>query len=71
MQMALKMADIGHLSAPRELHKMWAARLEDELFLQGDAEKAAGLPISPLMDRTSPKGGVTRSQVIFHRNLGC
>ena len=29
---------------------------------QGDQEKLAGLPISPLMDR-STKGGMTRSQV--------
>lgn len=63
MQMALKMADIGHLAAPREQHKMWACRLEEELFLQGDAEKVIGLTISPLMDRTSPTGGVTKSQV--------
>lgn len=31
-------------------------------MVQGDKEKAAGLPVSPLMDR-SMKGGMTRSQV--------
>ena len=30
--------------------------------LQGDQERAAGLAVSPLMDR-SMKGGMTRSQV--------
>lgn len=30
--------------------------------MQGDMEKAAGLPVSALMDR-SMKGGMTRSQV--------
>ena len=31
-------------------------------MVQGDKEKAVGLPVSPLMDR-SMKGGMTRSQV--------
>jgi hypothetical protein len=37
--------------------------LEEELFRQGDKEKAAGLSVSPLMDRS--KAGVTKSQVGF------
>ena len=35
-------------------------RLEEEFFQQGDKERAAGLPISPLMDRN--KDGVTKAQ---------
>ncbi len=34
-----------------------------EMFRQGDRERAAGMPISPLMDRS--KGGVTKSQTGF------
>ncbi len=34
-----------------------------EFFEQGDTEKAAGLPISPLMDRSKP--GVSKSQPGF------
>ena len=34
-----------------------------EMFRQGDRERALGQPISPLMDRT--KGGVTKSQTGF------
>ena len=34
-----------------------------QFFNQGDCERAAGLPISPLMDRT--KEGITRSQPGF------
>lgn len=71
LQMALKCADIGHLAAAPELHKKWAKRLEEELFLQGDMERERGMPISPLMDRTSPKGGVTRSQVCSKTSLVC
>ena len=58
--MALKCADLGHLTASREVHKKWVNRLESEFFAQGDREREALLPISPLMDRT--KEGVTKSQ---------
>ena len=34
-----------------------------EMFRQGDRERAMGQPVSPLMDRT--KGGVTKSQTGF------
>ena len=63
LQMALKLSDLGHLAASREVHMRWVQALEEEFFLQGDAERAAGLPISPLCDRT--KVGVTKSQVGF------
>ena len=39
----------------------WVGILEQEFFLQGDAEAALGLSISPLCDRNTL--GVTKSQV--------
>ncbi|MEW5307541.1 MAG: hypothetical protein WDW36_009929 [Sanguina aurantia] len=63
IQMALKLADLGHLSAPLHVHLRWVAALEEEFFRQGDAEKACMLPVSPLFDRKLP--GVTKSQVGF------
>ncbi|KAG2497676.1 hypothetical protein HYH03_004414 [Edaphochlamys debaryana] len=63
LQLALKVADIGHLGSELGVHKRWLAALEEEFFLQGDREKALGLPISPLFDRT--KAGVSKSQVGF------
>lgn len=63
LQMALKISDLGHIAAPLALHLKWVAALEQEFFLQGDAERSLGLPISPLCDRT--KEGVTKSQVGF------
>jgi hypothetical protein len=63
LQMALKCADLGHLAAPLGVHLRWVAALEAEFFAQGDAEKAAGLPVSPLCDRN--KQGVTKSQIGF------
>ena len=61
--MALKCSDLGHLTSSPEVHKRWVAQLEEEMFRQGDQERALGQPISPLMDRT--KGGVTKSQTGF------
>ena len=61
--MVLKCADLGHLSSSLEVHSEWVRLLEEEMFLQGDKERALGQPISPLMDRT--KAGVTKSQVGF------
>lgn len=49
--MALKCADLGHLAHKRDVHRRWVMVLEEEMFRQGDKEKAAGLPVSPLMDR--------------------
>lgn len=64
LQMSLKCADLGHWSSERSVHRKWVSSLEEEFFRQGDCELQAGLPISPLMDRT--KGGVTTSQSGFY-----
>jgi hypothetical protein len=40
------------------------ACLEEEFFNQGDREKAAGIPVSPLFDRDKP--GVSKSQPGFY-----
>ncbi len=57
----LKCADLGHLATPATVHRQWVQCLEEEFFRQGDREKAAGLTVSPLMDRD--KAGITKSQV--------
>ncbi|KAL0049434.1 hypothetical protein WJX82_002295 [Trebouxia sp. C0006] len=68
-QMVLKCADIGHLAAAARTHKRWAYQLEEEFFRQGDKERTCGLPVSPLMDR-STQGGMTRSQLGFFSIVG-
>lgn len=70
-QVALKCADLGHLAGSLSVHQRWLAGLEEEFFRQGDREKAAGLPVSPLMDRG--KQGITKSQVrrAFELYLNC
>lgn len=63
LQMALKCADLGHLTCSRAVHMQWVHYLEEEFFLQGDREKQQQLLVSPLMDRS--KNGISMSQVGF------
>ena len=65
VQVALKCADLGHLSSPKVVHMKWVRGLEEEFFRQGDNEKKNGLSVSPLMDRQ--KNGITKSQVCWCR----
>jgi hypothetical protein len=63
LQIAMKCADLGHLTFDWTLHLEWVRRLEAEFFAQGDKEKHLGLPTSFLMDRDKP--GASKSQVGF------
>ncbi|KAJ9515811.1 hypothetical protein QJQ45_008651 [Haematococcus lacustris] len=68
LQVALKCADIGMIAEGQEVNMRWVQCLEQEFFTQGDKEKAAGLTVSPLMDRDKP--GVSKSQVAFYDFVG-
>ena len=63
LQVALKVADLSNLARDLPTYLRWMECLEEECFRQGDAERAAGLPISPLYDREKP--GISKSQVGF------
>jgi hypothetical protein len=65
LQMAMKCADLGHLALPWDVHQKWVVRVQDEFFAQGDKEKAAGLPVSFMMDRSHP--GCSKSQTGFFK----
>ena len=54
LQVAMKIADIGHCYTYLCQHREWLQRLEEEFFKQGDLEKEAGRKPSPLMDRGLP-----------------
>eukprot|EP00193_Tetraselmis_chui_P005638 CAMPEP_0177759646 /NCGR_PEP_ID=MMETSP0491_2-20121128/4842_1 /TAXON_ID=63592 /ORGANISM="Tetraselmis chuii, Strain PLY429" /LENGTH=999 /DNA_ID=CAMNT_0019275487 /DNA_START=135 /DNA_END=3134 /DNA_ORIENTATION=- len=51
LQMAMKVADLGHCMLPTEQHARWVEALQEEMFRQGDREKELHLEVSPLMDR--------------------
>eukprot|EP00873_Tetraselmis_striata_P005111 jgi/Tetstr1/425375/TSEL_015822.t1 len=65
LQMAMKVADLGHCALPLKIHKIWVDRLEQEFFAQGDLERAAGRKVSPLMDRTLPGPNAPSNQAGF------
>uniref|UniRef100_A0A7S1X2V9 PDEase domain-containing protein n=1 Tax=Tetraselmis chuii TaxID=63592 RepID=A0A7S1X2V9_9CHLO len=67
LQIAMKVADIGHCALPMDVHRVWVHRLETEFFLQGDREKEAGLPVSPLMDRKLLGATAPENQVGFFK----
>jgi len=67
LQVAMKVADIGHCSAQLDQHKLWCQRLQEEFFAQGDEEKELGLHVSAMMDRKKPGVLDPSSQVGFFR----
>ncbi len=56
-------ADICNSARPFRLAKIWSENLFSEFFNQGDQEKALGLEVSYLCDRT--KFNFAQSQVGF------
>eukprot|EP00873_Tetraselmis_striata_P040930 jgi/Tetstr1/461194/TSEL_006331.t1 len=68
LQIALKVADVGHCALPMDIHREWVKRLEEEFFLQGDKEKARGqVKISALMDREKPGASAPENQIGFFK----
>lgn len=51
--LVLHSADISNPTKPFELCRRWSHRCLQEFFLQGDAERRLGLPVSPMRSRTS------------------
>ena len=51
LQMALKVADLGHLRAPLDIHRRWVAGLCSEFYAQGDLEKRLGMTVNDHMSR--------------------
>jgi len=51
--MVLHSADISNPAKPYQLGMQWSFRCLQEFFMQGDSEKLAGVPVSPLCDRVT------------------
>lgn len=51
LTMLVHCADLGNPGKPLHMSLNWSARVANEFFAQGDAERAANLPISRLCDR--------------------
>jgi hypothetical protein len=53
LRLLIKMADLSNSSRENSVYREWTDRVCAEFWNQGDREKAAGLQISPFMDRSS------------------
>jgi hypothetical protein len=55
----MKIADLSHVMAPFELHRLWSERLEEELFQQVHelnlCESALTKPEKPMRAQTSAR----------------
>ena len=63
LNIAMKCADINNLTRPLEISRIWTQLVIEEFFLQGDQEKARGIPVSMFMDRNNtdiPKCQIVR-----------
>ncbi|KNE60308.1 hypothetical protein AMAG_05710 [Allomyces macrogynus ATCC 38327] len=63
MEIAIKCADVSNPTKIAPLAQKWTELVIQEFYLQGDAERARGLPISGFMDRHNP--GIAKCQVAF------
>ena len=64
LKMVIKCADIGNVTKGKGICLNWTERVVMEFFEQGDAEKALGLPVTPMMDRT--RASVPKQQIGFY-----
>lgn len=51
VRVSLHVADISNPTRPFRICRIWAWKIMEEFFLQGDQEKALGLPVQALNDR--------------------
>eukprot|EP00347_Sterkiella_histriomuscorum_P006963 403350769 len=63
MKALVHAADIGNPTRPFEICKLWALKILQEFFQQGDKERALGLEITLLCDRKTTNVG--KSQIGF------
>lgn len=63
LEICIKCADLGHGAKDTPIHRLWTDLITQEFFAQGDKERALGLPVSALCDRTAVS--VPTSQIGF------
>lgn len=67
LRMVLHCADISNPARPLEHCTRWGMRVQEELYGQGDQERALGLPPTPACERSN--GGCSRSQAAFIKHV--
>jgi hypothetical protein len=66
MELMVKCADISNVVKPAAVARRWALRVTDEFFLQGDAERAMGMEVSPICDRFAQSRVALQTGFIDH-----
>jgi len=54
----LKLADISNVARPLHIARKWNKCVANEFFMQGDLERAKGLPVTPHLDRNRVSGSL-------------
>jgi CheY-like chemotaxis protein len=54
----LKLADISNVARPLPIARKWNKCVANEFFMQGDLERAKGLPVTPHLDRNRVSGSL-------------
>lgn len=67
LRVCIKVADLGHLRSPRDIHRRWTYSLLEEFWAQGDKEKDMGQSPAAHMDREQMQNEaqVAKSQLGF------
>ena len=61
MDLIIHACDISNPTKPYEIYNIWANKVMNEFYLQGDKEKNLGIPVSFLCDRNTtsiPQGQI-------------
>lgn len=71
LQIAIKCADLGHNCEKRAVHKKWVARVQEEFWQQGDLERAQGLKVPQMNDRTQHSPATEANSQVAFQELFC
>ena len=63
MDLIIHACDISNPTKPFEIYNIWANKVMNEFYLQGDKEKALGIPVSFLCDRNTTS--ISQGQIGF------
>ena len=63
MDLLIHACDISNPTKPYEIYSIWANNVMNEFYLQGDKEKALGIPVSFLCDRETTS--ISQGQIGF------
>ena len=71
LQIAIKCADLGHNCEKRSVHKQWVARVQEEFWQQGDLERAKGLQVPQMNDRSLHSPATEANSQVAFQELFC